>query len=213
VGDAVQDERFPDHVPVTAQPGFPEPVRDDRHIRPFFLFSEEGSSQYRPHPEHVEVIRRRLEHRHLERVAQSRDRRSHPVFSREAGENRLPLAVEHEARRGHREVIRPVLGPGVEMEDARRILEGQPLQEQVVDQAKNRRVQADPEHERKYRQECELRRFAQLPQSETKVSHHKRDGLMWTTLPQSLDAPTGTLDSINKRRRVRIQSPKGYSCS
>jgi hypothetical protein len=60
------------------------------------------------------------------------------------------------------------------MEDALRFLEGQAPQEQIVDQTEDRRIQADPEHEGDYGQERELGRFAQLPQSETKVSHHKK---------------------------------------
>jgi hypothetical protein len=146
MGNAVEDERFPDHVLAPPEPRFPESVRDDRHIGSLFFLWEKSPPENGTQPKHVEIIRRRLENRDLEGVAYARHRRGHGVLSRESGENRLAFLVEEEARGRHREVIRPVFGPRVEMEDAVRFLEGKALEEQIVDQTKDRRVQADPEH-------------------------------------------------------------------
>ena len=43
----------------------------------------------------------------------------------------------------------------------------------IVNPAEDRRVQPDPEHKGDHRQERESRGFAQLPQSETKIGHHR----------------------------------------
>jgi hypothetical protein len=65
------------------------------------------------------------------------------------------------------------------VKNARRFSKRQPFQEQIVDQTKDRRVQSDPKREGDYRQEREPRRFSQLPQRETKISHHMNLDVRW----------------------------------
>jgi hypothetical protein len=76
------------------------------------------------------------------------------------------------ARCGEREVDRLFFEMREDVKNARRFPKRQSAQEEVVDQTKDRGVQPDPERERDHRQEREPRRFAKLPQSETKISHH-----------------------------------------
>jgi hypothetical protein len=69
-----------------------------------------------------------------------------------------------------------------DVKNARRFSKRQSAQEQIVDQAEDRGVQADPEREGDHRQERESRRFAQLPQSETKVGHHMNLDVEWAAI-------------------------------
>jgi hypothetical protein len=69
-----------------------------------------------------------------------------------------------------------------DVNNARRFSKGQSAQEEIVDQAKDRRVQPDPEREGDHRQKREPRRFAKLPQSETKISHHMNLDVEWTPI-------------------------------
>ena len=118
----------------------------------------------------------------LDRIAQSGQGKRRSVLRREPREDRLPVAIMHEPRHGEWKVDDlATLVSGGDVHDPRRLLERQPAQEQIVDQAEDRRVQPDPEREGDHRQKSESRRFAQLPQSETKIGHHMNLHVGWAT--------------------------------
>jgi hypothetical protein len=56
--------------------------------------------------------------------------------------------------------------------DTSRLFERQTAQEKIVDQAKDRSVQSNPEGEREQRQQSECGRLKQLPESEAEIGHH-----------------------------------------
>src|SRR5450755_3434352 len=93
----------------------------------------------------------------------------------------------HKARRPEREILDLAsLVPRRDVHHPRRLRERQPAQEKIVDQTKDRRVQPDPKREGDHRQKSESRRFAQLPQSETKISHHMNLDVNWPRLDSSI---------------------------
>jgi len=57
------------------------------------------------------------------------------------------------------------------MQDPLRFLERQPFEKQIVDQRKDRRVEADPEREGNDGDERERRRLPEFSKRETKVVH------------------------------------------
>src|SRR5439155_13391929 len=93
------------------------------------------------------------------------------ILRRKPGENRLPIPIKHEPRRRHLELVRPVFPLGQNMQDPLRFLERQPFEKQIVDQRKDRRVEADPEREGEHRDNRKSRRFTELAQSEAKIIH------------------------------------------
>ena len=85
----------------------------------------------------------------LHRIAEPGQGEVVPVSAAKPSKIRLPIAVMHEARRGERVIEGfAALRLREEMHDARRFLEGQAAQEEIVDQAEDRGVQPDPERER-----------------------------------------------------------------
>src|SRR5207253_9064002 len=102
---------------------------------------------------------------------QSRHRRRLLILRRKPGENRLTIPIKHESRRRHLELVRTVFPLGQNMQDPLRFLERQPFEKQIVDQRKDRRVEADPEREGEHRDNRKSRRFTELAQSEAKIIH------------------------------------------
>jgi hypothetical protein len=81
----------------------------------------------------------------------------------------------HEAGPGERVIERvAAFRLSEKMNHARRLLEGQSVQEQVIDQTEDRGVKPDPEGERDHCEQSEPRRLQQLAKSETKISHHRK---------------------------------------
>jgi hypothetical protein len=58
------------------------------------------------------------------------------------------------------------------VDGARRLLEWQAAQEEIVDQAEDGSIQPNPERERDYGEKSKSGRFAELSQSEPKIIHH-----------------------------------------
>jgi hypothetical protein len=59
-----------------------------------------------------------------------------------------------------------------DVQQARRLLEGQSAQEQIIDQTEDGSVQPDPERKCEDGKESEPRRLEQLAKSEANISHH-----------------------------------------
>ena len=55
------------------------------------------------------------------------------------------------------------------------VLAAETAQKQIVDQTEDGSVQADPQRQRDERKQSKSGRLEQLPESETKISHHKID--------------------------------------
>ena len=172
VRHAIECQRAPDHVRVAAEPRFPKAFRDHRDISAFLFLWQKRPAANRAQTEDIKVIRGCLEHRNLKRITQSRHRRGQSILRGESVEDGLAIAEMDVARRGEREVDRLFFEMREDVKNARRFSKRQPAQEKIVDQTEDRRVQSDPEREGNYCQEGEPRRFAQLPQRETKVGHH-----------------------------------------
>jgi len=106
----------------------------------------------------------------------------------------------HETGGGKREIDRLLLEMREDVEQARWLLEGQAAQEQIIDQSKDGGVQPDPERQGNEREESEPRGFEQLPERETKISHHRRTGFSLLFL---VDAPSGAI-GFNKETPLRF---------
>jgi len=78
----------------------------------------------------------------------------------------------HETGGGKGEIDRLLLEMRKDVEQARRLLEGQSAQEEIIDQSKDGGVQPDPEREREHGEQSEPRRLEQLTKSEANISHH-----------------------------------------
>jgi len=78
----------------------------------------------------------------------------------------------HETRCGKWEIDRLFLEMREDVQQARWLLEGQPAQEQIIDQTEDGSVQPDPERQRKHSEKSEPGRLEQLPKSEANISHH-----------------------------------------
>ena len=167
-------KRTSDHVRIAPEPRFPKAFRDHRDIGAFLFLWQKRAAAHRAQTEDIKVIRGRLENRNLKRITQPGHRRGQSILSGESVEDGLAVAEMHVARRGEREVDRLFFETREDVKNARRFFKWQPAQEQIVDQAEDRRVQPDPERESEDGEQGESRRLAQLPQSETKVSHHMK---------------------------------------
>lgn len=66
----------------------------------------------------------------------------------------------------------------IEMDQPSGLLERQAAQEEIIDQAKDRGVKADPEREREHGEKGEARGLEQLPESKSKISRHKNRWMM-----------------------------------
>ena len=133
--DAVECERAPDHVWIAAQSRFPKTLRDHRDIGAFLFLRQKCAAANRAQAEHIELIRCRLEDRNLKRIAKSGHRGGDSILTGESVEDGLAIAEMHEARRGEREIDRLLLETREDVEQARRLLEGQAAQEQIIDQS------------------------------------------------------------------------------
>jgi len=78
----------------------------------------------------------------------------------------------HETRCGEWEIDRLLFETAEDVEQARRLLEGQAAQEQIIDQSKDSGVQPDPEREREHGEQSKPGRLEQLTKSEANISHH-----------------------------------------
>jgi hypothetical protein len=86
-------------------------------------------------------------------------------------------------------------------------VEWQTAQKQIVDQAEDRGIQPDPQRQCDQREQSEPGRLAQLPESKTKISHHKKNRIYGfkkilgsptqhlndSTSQHHSDAPTGAI--------------------
>src|ERR1700730_14868872 len=106
-------------------------------------------------------------------------------------------------RRGDRELQQIAFARvRIHVDNAFGILERQGAQEEIIDQAKDGSVQADPERERDNRDKSKRRRLLELAESETKIAH--RNFIQCATLgpdrPGLPAAPaTKTLTTLSPR--------------
>ena len=184
MGHSVEGKRATDHVRIAPEPRFPKAFRDHCDISALLFLWQKRAALNRAETQDIKVIRGGLEQRNLKRITQSRHRHSQSILSRESVEDGLAVAEMDIAWCREREIDGLFFEVREDMKNARRFSKRQPAQKEIVDQAKDRRVQPDPEREGDHRQESKPRRFTKLPQSETKISHHRSTGLSHK-LPQS----------------------------
>src|SRR5947207_9393473 len=202
VRDAVECERAADHVWIAAQSPFPKTIRDHSDISAFLFLRQKCAAANRAQAKHVEPIRCRLEDRNLKRIAKSGHRGGDAILTGKSVEDGLPIAEVHETGGGKREIDRLLLEMRKDVQQARRLLEGQSTQEEIIDQTEDSGVQSDPEREREHGEQSEPRRLEQLTKSEANISHH--GGCNFVTLltfvTKNLTRQVSQSDS-NKRRR------------
>src|SRR5437588_8022827 len=172
VRDTVECERAPDHVWIAAQSSFPKTIRDHSDIGAFLFLRQKCAAANRAQSEHIEPIRCRLEDRNLKRIAQFGHRGGDTILTSKSVEDGLSIAEMHETGGGKREIDRLLLEMRENVQQARRLLEGQSAQEEIIDQTEDSGVQPDPEREREHGEASEPRRFEQLAKSEANISHH-----------------------------------------
>src|SRR5438876_1354375 len=158
VRDAVECERAPDRVWIAAQSHFPKTIRHHSDIGAFLFLRQKCAAANRAQAEHIKPIRCRLEDRNLKRIAKSRHRGGDTILTSKSVENGLPIAEMHETRCGKWEIDRLLLETREDVEQARRLPEGQSAQEQIIDQTEDGGVQPDPERKCEDGKESEPRR-------------------------------------------------------
>jgi len=158
---------------IPTQALLPETNGNNSDVGLLLFVRQEQPPAKRTDAEQVEVVRRQSAAEHLHGIAEARQRESGEVLGGELAEDRLPVAVVHEPRRRQRDLDdAAILRVRVHVDDAILIGVGQTAQEQVVDEAEDRRVQADPEGEGEQREQREPRRLQELPDGEAKVCNH-----------------------------------------
>src|SRR5436190_15475910 len=170
VRDAVKCERAPDHVWIATQSCFPKTIRDHSDIGAFLFLRQKCAAANRAQAEHIEPIRCRLEDRNLKRIAKSGHRGGDTVLTSKSVEDDLPIAEMHETGCGEWEIDRLLLEMREDVQQAGWLLEGQPAQEQIIDQTKDGGVQPDPERECEHSQKSKPGRLEQLAKSEANIS-------------------------------------------
>src|SRR6266516_1395881 len=148
VRDPVERERAADHVWIASQSPFPKTIRDHSDICAFLFLRQKCAPAKRAQAEHVEPIRCRLEDRNLKRIAKSRHRSGDTILTSKSVENGLPIAEMHETRCGEWEIDCLLLEMREDVQQAGWLLEGQPAQEQIIDQTKDGGVEPDPQRQR-----------------------------------------------------------------
>src|SRR5437588_1410994 len=133
VRDTVECERAPDHVWIAAQSSFPKTIRDHSDIGAFLFLRQKCAAANRAQAEHIEPIRCRLKDRNLKRIAKSGHRGGDAVLTSKSAEDDLPIAEMRETRCGEWEIDRLLLEMREDVEHARRLLEGQTAQEEIID--------------------------------------------------------------------------------
>jgi len=107
----------------------------------------------------------------------------------------------HETGGGKREIDRLLLEMREDVEQARRLLEGQSAQEQIIDQTEDGGVQPDPERKREDGKQSKPGRLEQLTKSEANISHHGACNFvtLLTFVTKNLTRQSARLDSNNRR--------------
>src|SRR5439155_18263799 len=112
------------------------------------------------HAEDVEVVRRHLAAEKLHRIAQSGQSERDDIFALEPVENFLAGAEMLKPRHRDRELQEIALPRiRIHVDHASWFLKWKTAQKQIVDQAKDRSVQSNPEREREQRQQSESGRL------------------------------------------------------
>src|SRR5881275_1954034 len=145
VRDAVEYKRASDHVWIAAQSPFPKAIRDHSDIGAFLFLRQKCAAANRAQAEHIEPIRCRLEDRNLKRIAKSGHRGGDTILTSKSVEDGLPIAEMRETRCGKWEIDRLFLEMREDVEQARRLLEGQPAQKKIINQTEDGGIEPDPE--------------------------------------------------------------------
>src|SRR5205823_2257958 len=169
---SVECDASPNHVRISAEALLPEIFRHQCDVGAFLFFWQKIAAKNWANAQHIEIVGGYSPAKNLDRIAKSgqceRGRiLGGGILGGETVKNRLTVTIKLVTRRRYsdiRQIARLVAV--IEVNNARRFLERQPAQKQIVDQTKDRRVQPDAERERDDRDSCKSGRLAKLAESE-----------------------------------------------
>ena len=170
---AVERERASDHIRIAAEPRFPEMFRDHRDIGAFLFLRQKCAAADRAQAEHIEIIRRRLEDRNLERIAQSGHASRRSPFS-PANPSKMVCPSRKCMKRGAESGKSTVCSLKCEKTWSTRAgcWKGRPRRNRSLIRLKIAVFSPIPSASVSDGEQSEPGRFEQLPKSETKIGHH-----------------------------------------
>src|SRR5258707_3335599 len=162
----IERDAPPNHIRIASEAFLPEIFRHQCDIGASLFFRQKIAAKNWANDKHIEIVGGQSVAKYLDRIAKSGQCERNEILRSETVKNRLTVAIKL-VTRGRYSDIRQIARfvAVVEMNNARRFLERQPAQKQIVDQTKDRGVQPDPERQCDDRNRRERRRFAELAQS------------------------------------------------
>src|SRR5262249_10484635 len=159
-------------VRIAPHPLLPEIFCYQRNIGAFLLFGQEIPAENGTHTEHVKVIRSQSSAKDLDRITQAGQSENEEILTGETFADRLAITKMFEARGGNRKIHDvPRFVAAKPVDHARRLLERQPAQKEIVHQTEDGGVESDAEREREHGDRSEGRRLSKFAKRESNIVH------------------------------------------
>src|SRR5438093_3984115 len=177
VRHAVERDASSNHIRIASEAFLPEIFRHQCDVGAFLFFRQKITAKNWTNAQQIEIVGGQSTAKNLDRIGKSGQRErgrilGGGILGGETVKNRLTVTIKLVTRRRYSDVHQIArLVAVVEVNNARRFLERQPAQKQIVDQTKDRRVQPNAECKSQDSNKREPWRFVELAKSEFEIVH------------------------------------------